>query len=223
MKYRSQAGFTIIELLIATSVASVVLLAASFSIIQMSRLYYKGNILSRTQDVTRNITNAISNPIQFEGSEVVHDDTHSSGFSVLCVGYQRFTYRVNALQDDDLTSGVSTDPNGTERRAHAFWADTRTSNDPTQCTPVNLDDETPTAGGSDILGDTMRLGKLEVSPQVGSDDKIWNITVNVLYGERDLMEPQGDLTLPPTGCSLGVTGSQWCAVAEYSTSVFKRL
>ena len=59
------SGFTIIELMIATSVFAVVLVVAASGILAIGMLYYKGVTSSRTQEAARSISNTIANTIQF--------------------------------------------------------------------------------------------------------------------------------------------------------------
>ncbi len=55
MKQLKPHGFTIIELLIATTIFSVVLLLAASGLLYIGRLYYKGLTSSATQEAARNI------------------------------------------------------------------------------------------------------------------------------------------------------------------------
>lgn len=219
---QNQNCFTIIELLIATSVASVILLLASFTIIQISRMYYKATILSRTQDTTRNITDIVSRQLQFASGTNIIKGTSSSingaGINVICVGSDRFTYVINAMQDDNMSSGYDGAPPDM-KLAHALWHDTINSG---SCDPADLSNSNPSGSngenGSDLLGHNMRLSKFEISKLGGTN--VWELSVKVIYGESDLIENIGD---PDARCKSGVSGSQWCAVAEYNTSIGERM
>lgn len=222
---QKQNGFTVIELLIATSVASVILLLAAFTIIQISRMYYKASVLSRTQDTTRSITDIVSRQIQFANGTNVKKDTVSDidlgSINVICVGADRFTYVINALQDDSKNNGHSL--NGSELKlAHAMWHDTITNNG--ACVPAKLSVVDPSAttggtNGSDMLSHNMRLSKFGID-RLGSTN-VWALSVKVIYGESDLIN---DIADPDNArCKSGVSGSQWCAVAEYNTSIGTRM
>src|SRR3990172_9120101 len=63
-------GFTIVELMIATTIFSVILLIVTFGMLQIGRTYYKGITLTKTQNAARSIIDTISQDIQFSGEGV---------------------------------------------------------------------------------------------------------------------------------------------------------
>lgn len=225
---KSQNGFTIVELLIATAVFSMVLLGTAVIIMQVTRLYYKGIISSRTQTDARNLLENISRPIQLEKQTILSDNVTIPSISpyqakVVCIGTTRLTY-VEGLETDETVGFNST----TAKIRHAVWKD-QISN-PQVCT-TNPPDLTSNSlsNGVDMLGQHMRLSKLEVK-ESSVMPGLWNIEVVVLYGDRDLMDPSvpPPSTPPPsptipTSCKGAVAGSQWCAKATYSTKVYKRI
>src|SRR5581483_325395 len=91
---RDSRGFTIIELLIATLVFSVVLVVILAAFVQISRLFYKGVMMSRTQEDTRNVVQSIASDLQFSqtSSNITAASAPSSGF--FCVGLHRYKYRI---------------------------------------------------------------------------------------------------------------------------------
>lgn len=222
MKYnKTQQGFTIIELMIATTIFSVVLLAMSATVIQISRMYYKGIVMSQTQAAARNIMEEISRPIQLEGATVAVKTGVVSvdGYElhVICVGTTRYTAAVGLMQDSKVT--ISGD-----HLKHVVWQDKVASPDICMSDPpLNL--ATNLSSGKDLLPDKMRLTKFEVEPD-GPDTRLWKVNIGVMYGERDLMDPPDDTTTTadiPQACLSSYVGGQWCAKAEYSTEVLKRI
>lgn len=221
---KSQSGFTIVELLVATSVFSLVMLGAAATILQVTRLYYKGIISSRTQTDARNLLENISRPIQLERQtifgpkSVSTTSTGSYPVNVMCIGNTRFTYVVGLEKDES----VQIDESKT-KIAHAIWKNQ--VDNPQQCeTNVpNLTDSN-LSNGVDMLGQHMRLSKFEVDEN-SSVPGLWNINIDVLYGDRDLMLPQQSPAsfVMPASCNGAVAGSQWCAKASYSTKVYKRV
>lgn len=214
-------GFTIVELLISTAVLSVILLAASAVVLQISRMYYKGVVLSKTQDAARNITESIARSIQFDGA-AVKDNTTTPGVTItglndffgatakryaVCVGDQRYSFVKNV----QVGTGVG-------KIAHAVWRDQVTNAD--VCIPnTNSADLTqstppPTATGTSLIGTNMWLKELSVT---STGNSMWRVKVGVLYGDKDLMDPVTQK------CKTGIVGGQWCASAEYETVVFKRI
>src|SRR6478609_5585690 len=91
--YKSkQAGFTIIELLIATTVFSVVLLVFLTAFIRISQLFYKGVNMSHTQETARTVLQDISDDIQFYKTTI---NTTSLGQGYFCVGAHRYAFNLH--------------------------------------------------------------------------------------------------------------------------------
>ena len=65
MKRVDNKGFTIIELLIATVIFSVILLVITGAIIQFGRIYYRGVVQSKTQERSRAIIDSVAKDLQF--------------------------------------------------------------------------------------------------------------------------------------------------------------
>lgn len=216
-----QSGFTLVELMIATVVFSVILLGATTATIQIGRMYYKGIIASRTQETSRSIMDTISRPIQFAGSDVrASGMTTFSGIQIgaLCVGDQRYTYAINAQVDETAAPGSYTN----HKARHGLWQDTlNTTTSP--CSALDLTQITPTDAntkggttGKDILGQNMRLARFNV----GNNGNIWSINTLVIYGDDDLLLPDANA---PTGCRAVAQSAQWCATSGLSTQVYKRI
>src|SRR5688572_1794031 len=91
-----ERGFTILELLVATIVFSVVLLLVTAGIMQITRVYYKGVTETNTQNTARTIVDTISQAIQFSGGDVtVTNPAAVPGTDyAFCVGNEQFSYRL---------------------------------------------------------------------------------------------------------------------------------
>lgn len=217
---RKQQGFTIIELLIATTIFSVILLAAAASLIQISRLYYKGVISARTQAAARSITDDISRTIQFTSGKVTPPGLAlgSPGQKVLCAGDVRYTFVENMKVNDSL-NGTADQENHAIR--HALWQDGVSAG---SCTndldmkSANPYQSTPTQEGREILDRNMRLTKLTLTPLNPQQDQ-YSLTVGVIYGDDDLLDNPDN----PTKCKTAVAGAQWCASSELTTQVYRRV
>jgi len=83
-----QQGFTIIELMLATAVFSVVLLIATVAVITVTRSYVKGDVEAETQDAARSILTAVTQDIQFNKAGSINAGAYdsASGFGFICVG-----------------------------------------------------------------------------------------------------------------------------------------
>jgi len=207
---KSLTGFTIIELLIATVVFSLVLLLISNGVIQSGRLFHKGVTISNTQEVTRVIIDDVSQAIQFSVGTVTpiaaSPDGNSRG---ICAGGKRYSY-VTGLQ---LTDSLIPPPG---KSRHVLLVDDLPAcNGSTKAQDMT----SPLAGSRELVGLNMRLAKFEVACVEISPGTcmpgLYNITVRVVYGDRDLLEDTLDK------CR-GGAGSQFCSASELTTTVQKR-
>ncbi|HUS25753.1 MAG TPA: prepilin-type N-terminal cleavage/methylation domain-containing protein [Nevskiaceae bacterium] len=201
-----QRGFTVIELMIATSVFAVVLLIVTSGIIQITRVYFKGVTESTLQNTSRTIIDTISQAVQFNGGTVVA--TGNSGASRgYCIGGRRFSY----LLGKQLVDGT---PNATLNQTnHAFVVD-----DYSGC-PGSAQDLSGSlmAGSRELLSPNMRLSDFSITG-LGTDR--YRITVRVVYGDDDLLN---NPTTTTAACRGIRAGSQFCSVSELSTVVVKRV
>jgi prepilin-type N-terminal cleavage/methylation domain-containing protein len=212
----SNAGFTIIELLIATLVFSVILLLITFGIIQFTNTYYKGITSSNTQNAARNIMDTIAQDIQFS-SDV--ETTAGSGYGTgsldqFCIGSHRYTYVLGEQVTDD-TPDTGINPPQT---SHAFLELPNATNADCQAAAQDITaaSYTPPPGARELIPPHMRLAKLNIT-QVGSD--LYKITVRVIYGDNDILPHAND---PDTKCQSD-KGSQFCATSELDTIVQRRV
>lgn len=212
-KPRESNGFTIVELLIATTVLTVVLVGASFVLVQVGRLYYKGSITAKTQSAGRNIVDSISRPIQLRGGIPSTPTEHPTvpNTYVVCVGNQRFTYQTQYQ--------VGTGPN---RRPHAVWRDTIQNQGECLTTAPNITNTTISTPGESMLSDGMRLFELGIDPSPTGAAGIYVISVRMGYGELTTFSTD-PVTTEPNGCLGQVAGGQFCAYAAYNTSVNARI
>lgn len=200
MRQRDHKGFTIIELMIATVVFSLVLLIIMGAIIQFGRIYYKGVIQSRTQERTRAISEDIARHIQF-GKSVTPTPASPTAIGFFCAGGRGYTYSLGQLRT------------GTQ---HGLVATNTCAN------YAGMSTGTLSPGATEMLGERMQLANVSVRP-VGTDQ--YTISVRVVYGEDGDFEdsptnPSGDPLMP---CKAITLGGQFCAVSELTTTVTKRL
>lgn len=224
----NQKGFTIIELLIATAIFSIVLLVIAGSIIQIGRLYYKSLASSRTQEATRSIISDISESIQFNPGIVVGTNVPflNNGTSRgICVGSRLYSYRLGVQQSDSSRAMV-------------------VRNMPSDCSSTvaqNLSGAS--VAGNEMLSDKMRLTKMQVVPLA---DNSYRVIVRVVYGDADILcnpaMPDASVfgctsthqrnaaqnnvlvnTAPDLTCKNIRSGTQFCSVSELSKIVKRRL
>jgi prepilin-type N-terminal cleavage/methylation domain-containing protein len=213
----AEQGFTIVELMIATAVFSVVLLLCATGIVQVGRTFYKGTIVNKTQDNARQVADDIGQAIQFGPVATnfyqVATTTYPYGagnvnVNSLCLGTVRYSYSVDRSLGSDAALQLT----------HVLWKDHIALG--TACTPLNISQSTPggsSADGQELLGDNMRIPTLTV-PNTPANG-LWNITLVVSYGDSDLFVGGSNYSQ----CVATNGGGQFCASSTINTHVTKRL
>ena len=205
----NSSGFTIIELLVATAVFSVLLLVITFGILQISRVYYKGITESNTQNAARSIMDLMTQSIQFSGGDVMTTTSTPETPQAFCVGNEQFSY-VAGMQLIE-----SSESRGDNQTYHSI----------VQTTTAGCADPDPPAGlinspdvpGRELLAPNMRLANLNIDL---IEPGLYRVEVRVIYGDDDLLtNPTG----PDATCISETAGTQFCAVSELSTIVRKRV
>lgn len=234
----NEQGFTIVELLIALSILSVILVTATIILIQIGALYSKGVNAADLQNATRTTVADISGQLQFSGkvpNGCTPTDTtcyaNSKNFLnsadgttltvyTYCIGNTRYSYVLNR----ELGTDRGTSPE--QKTSHVLWRDTLTT-DASACPVPNivagtdLDDPPSKGDGYEMLGNHMRLTRFNIR-ETNSGSGIYNVDVWTAFGDSDLVRP--DPAGPP-GRSIcaGVTGTQFCAVSSISTQITGRV
>jgi prepilin-type N-terminal cleavage/methylation domain-containing protein len=209
-----QFGFTIIELMIATAIFSLVLLICLTAITQIGRMYYKGITTSRTQELARSIIDEISQQIQFSGRGNTitgsFTNTTSGTTSSMCIGPIRYTM----LNDRQVSK---TNDTSLLKAKHALWRDEGSCPAPS----VVMTDDLPSTvvGGAEIVPENFRILNLSITPASGAT--VFAVTVRVAYGDQDLLDLSNGFALAT--CKGSQIGTQFCAVSELSTTVTRRV
>jgi prepilin-type N-terminal cleavage/methylation domain-containing protein len=208
------AGFTIIELLIATTVFSVVLLLMTFGIIQVTNTFFKGDNDASTQRVATSVLNTLSQAVQFNGGTV------SQSANTLCIGGQQFSYWLGYQLEPNANGAL-------DQKTSALVENTG------GCTG------TASATGRELLTDDMRLSNLTVTclssatlcSSTTTAGALYQIDVRVVYGDYDLLYSPSQPHLLPlqaalatdAACSGQGVGEQFCAASNISTVVSERI
>lgn len=215
--YRRQDGFTIIELMVATAVFSMIMLVITAGVISFTRQYYKGVITSNTQTTARAIMTELTQAIQFGGTVTtgLSDGGNTLGF---CVDGKHYSYVLGQQVSDRGAVGP-------HQAYHAFVVDNTVQSCDASDTPVVP--ASITNGERELLGDRMRLASFDVS---SDDSQTYTIHLRILYGEDDVLTPSvssatfdwaangGSVT-----CKLGLATSQYCAITDLTTKVQMRI
>lgn len=213
----SSRGFTIVEMMIATVVFSVILLVVAMGVISFSNRYYKAVNTSTTQNAARTIIDTISQAVQFGTANVYG----SGANNFFCAGGNVFLF--------DATGAIYTGAPG-QRGLYVTPMDGLV-------VAGSLCHNQSLSGGQQLLGERMRITTLSLA-QVGST-KSYMITISLAYGENDLLCAPASVvsscnatapiltdsqlkSAPDVTCKAG-TGSQFCAVSLLKTTVQKRV
>ncbi len=227
----NQQGFTIVELMIATLVFSVILLVITVGVLQFTGSYYRGVHTSSTQNTTRSIVETVSQAIQF-GSAVVTPTNFSTApenaqlvagkAGAFCAGGQLFLFT-----QGQMYTGVSAWGN------LGLYVLPQTESGCAVPTVAAL----PT-GGRQLLANRMRITNIALT---STGDKTYSFKVTVAYGDDDLLCTPDDASIlscastavdPSVSSKLvGVDrvqckpqkGNQYCATARLQATVIKRV
>ena len=203
----SQQGFTIVELMIATMVFSVILIVITIGVLHFSNDYYRGVNSSTTQNIARGVTDTVTQALQFSGGGLNGPGGSPSGY--YCIGNQRFQY----------TLGVKL-----PSASHGLYQVT----DPLCAAAVP-------AGGHELLQAHMRLVNFSIVPVVGTT-QLFTVTIKIAYGDDDLLcAPTSvpgscnsgaanlpNFIQPDLRCRIQA-GSQFCSVSTLITTVQQRV
>lgn len=229
----AQAGFTIIELLVATLVFSVILVVITSGIIHFTENYYKGLHESSTQTTARNVMNVISQNLQYGGGAdayITNTDTTGETDKYICIGSVQINYKIGPQLGSDGTYGVVVSAVDPLAGCGAY--------------------RPGITKGKELLAPKMRLANLCVNNCSGATSgSLYTVNVGIVYGDVDLLCARkitpastsqggcgsgapafvaGDYSLwndPVVGASIGCkggSGSQFCAASRLSTQIVAR-
>ncbi len=205
MKRVVEQGFTVVELLIATTVFSTVILLGLTGFVQVGKSYYKGVTISQTQEAARQVLNEVSGNIRL-GSSVSSLNDAGGGRFFYCVGSHRYTFTpfnmVDSSNHDEITKfGLLEDSLPGE----------------TACANPFGNPGVPLSSPVELLSNQMRLLKFNISP-VGSNTKLFSVALTVAYGQNEALTDPGSADAQ---CKLNLGGTQFCAITKLSTVVYE--
>lgn len=225
----NQKGFTIVELMIATTVFSVILMAITGATMTIGKQYQKSMYASNTQAAASNLVDTLSQSIRFSSGIVSQNGnpaesntaSPNAGTATYCIGNRQILYTYGR-KVGDVVSETSTKYAVVSRPNDGCNIDAITGNTPALINPKEL------------LGRGMRLSKLTITQPTAT---YYRIDIRVVYGDDDLLcsdsvsnscnagsGTMSDANLRNTDlrCKPG-KGSEFCSVSELSTVVYQRL
>jgi len=164
----NKKGFTILELLISTTVFSVILLLCTFGLVQVGRNYYRGATITRTQNVARSVMSTLTQSIQFSGSDADVTKLPSVGTladpppvsGAFCIGSLGYTYKLST-QGSPANSKLKT----------------------SEC----INGAPSTAKQTELLGKGMSLRTFTIE----KSGDYYSITLLIAYADTDLLNADG--------------------------------
>lgn len=218
IKQKSSAGFTIVELMIALSVLSLILLISSMVLIKIGSLYTKGVNAATLQNTARTIQDDVTASIKFNGSSPNIPPAASLGhdsYKAYCIGNTRYTFITGSELGHDQAK-----PSGSQDTAHVLWRDTL--NSPTSCAPYDFNksdtQNNSKSDGYEMAAQHTRLTKFSIAQLPGSSSA-YVVDVWMAYGDSDLVQLGGGGHY----ICKGGTGTQFCSISELSSTIIKRL
>ena len=187
-----QSGFTIVELLIATTVFSLVLIVLLYGVLSFTHAYYSGVNSSSTQDTARTIVNTVAQAVEFSGNVIYPNAQVSGNKYYFCAGGNTYYYILGNMYDGAPPS--STDPG-------LFM-------DPGICRRHLL--RSPNTGAKELLNANMRITYLTLV-QSPSNPRLYTVSLGLAYG-------YGDLLCNNSKTGTGSTGGCLSSEGDYSQS-----
>jgi prepilin-type N-terminal cleavage/methylation domain-containing protein len=208
---RKQAGFTIIELLIATAIFAVIIMTISAAVIRFSKQYYHGVIVNATQDTARTVMDDLTRSIQFNSGDVV---PVSNGY---CIGStKRYSLKLNQQITDSGTA--------THQGRHALIADSNASCASTGGINIGQNTLLPTGSNArELLGNRMRLARFDIT-ETATSSKTYVVRLKIAYGDDDFLTctDTSQACQDKIACKSSA-GAEYCAVAQLTTVIKKRI
>jgi len=222
------AGFTVIELLIATAVFSFILLISLTGFLQIGQLFYKGVTITRTQDSTRQALDSLTSDIRFASkiSQSQPQNTAPTGRTskYFCAGSNRYTFVPGRMVDSSDYPAVF---NSQTEDKFGLIKDTLL---------VSTSCASPFGPGAvafnepvELLSNKMRVGELKIC-QVGmlttidcpggplnpNLNNLYTVSVIIAYGNDNILQ---DPTTASVACNSDLSTSQYCHVSKLRTTV----
>ena len=218
-----EKGFTILEIMIATVVVSVILVLITSVMIGLQNLYNKGLNEERAQDNVRSIVDQIAQEIQASGSVVLDQPGIFTAtiagtnypVNAYCIGSVRYLF-VTGLQLGSQTQ-------------QSLWRDSSDSGNKCVFTPTNSNlniiynnpNSIVTDNGKELIANGARLTYFKILPPFTyPNDPNYTIQLSIAYGNDNQLNPF-PFTTTNAKCN-GGAGDQFCATASLSTEVAQR-
>ena len=218
-------GFTIIELLIATAVFSIVLMTALASFLQIGRLFYQGVSTTQTQTVVNQLFQDIVGNFQTAANiSPAQSDGKPGGYTYYCIGNSRYTYNIGQRV---ILAGL---PNHAQLASGGNFGLLKDVLPGATACATPCDDlggsvcpagAVPFKSPIEVLGDNMRLESFNLQQSPSVSPNFYNVSVVVAYGDDDLLNYTDPKDPSTVFCRGGSFNQQFCAVSRLDSGVYR--
>ena len=199
-------GFTLVELMLATTVFSVLLLIGLAGFVQVGRAYYKGITISQTQEVAKQIIDGVTAQISLSSSVTLVQHASNSR-DYLCIGSNRYTFKTFNLTDSSSHDFVNN---------FGLLEDQLPGN--SGCpNPFDNPGAVALSNPTELLGNDMRLLAFAITPVAGSPN-LYTANISVAFGQDSALS---DPTSANAVCKLQLGADQFCAVTNLTTAIYQ--
>lgn len=184
-----QMGFTIVELMIATVVFSMVMMVIVYGVLSFSHDYYGGLTSSTTQNTVRSIIGSITQSIEFSGMSIVPTPASLPGAGseiYFCAGGSTYAYNWGAMY-----TGA---PSITNLGLYEITGMCKLP------TASDLTTAQRNGTGKELLNRNMRVTALTVTGD--PTGRLYAVTLGIAYGDSDLL------------CNQSKAGQGGCAAGD---------
>lgn len=220
MKRGGQSGFTIVELMIATAVFSVILLIITAGVLAFSKQYMHGQTYSNLQFTARQVSSQVGQDIQFgNGVSTVPANTFTTAGTTTTVGcYQIgasvYLYHIGRLVEDNKHGLVMVPNQSATGACNSFIP---LSNGRLE-SALNSN-----PGARELLSQGQRLLQFSIIDGTGAGAHV--VEIKIASGDDDLFTPDitptfnawQDVKCKPTD------GREYCAITSLKTTALERI
>lgn len=221
MNKRHSFGFTIIELMLAMSFVSVLLVSVAMLTIQISRQYTAGVTMKEVNQAGTEISNDIRRTLAESVVPGVTFATKSNGAKILCTG--QYSYIANSPESIDNKSGIKLGTNQT----FAHFVKIRDVNG-VYCGAGDITAPLPVASSTELLGGDRSLvvRNFSISPTAAPVDgtslredydagrMLYTVSLSISTGtSSEIIDTPGDSQCkPPSDIQ---SGAEYCAIDTF--------
>jgi prepilin-type N-terminal cleavage/methylation domain-containing protein len=214
MKSNNKKGFTIVELLIAISVFSALLIIIVYAFLYGLNTFSKAQVVSKTQEVSRSIEQNIAQSFSLTAAgsyTSITPVTNNANNGITSYGFCLGQYRYSYVLDKQLTSSNN----------YGLLQDTFQGCS-SSTSPVDLSGSLPILNKpKQLLGNNMRISNFTITPSTPSNISAtgYQLVVEIDYGNNLKAGTNGY----KHQCPSGNISSSFCAVAKIDTIIFQRI